>query len=104
MGSTPFPFWDKQKQTVESGIYCVGCVSHYHHRPFYANRAYLTCNIPQHFAMCRFAVKFKSLPADAKDLGEKFLVNADGQIEDIQPEEEKGGKRERTKRTVSIVN
>ncbi|KKA19423.1 hypothetical protein T310_6599 [Rasamsonia emersonii CBS 393.64] len=92
MGSTPFPFWDKEKRTVESGTYCVGCVWHHKHTPFYATRAYLMCNLPQHFANCHFAATFMSLPPHTKaqvlsEFGEKFFVNADGQIGDIPPEE-----------------
>ncbi|KAL1963135.1 hypothetical protein VTN77DRAFT_8678 [Rasamsonia byssochlamydoides] len=98
MGSTPFPFWDIQKRIVDPGAYCLACASdtvfyYYSGSPYHVNRAYLTCEIPQHFLNCeRIAVKHASMFMRQRGikksvpftLGEMFIVNADGQIGDIE--------------------
>lgn len=104
MGTTSFPYWDRQKRALEPGIYCRACTYRYEEREGGAyrqchrwrsqpeskkayNRAFLQADLPKHFLHCP-AVKANYDFGDRKGLikwpfrrsGTDFIVNANGTV------------------------
>lgn len=102
-GATDLPFWNPQKKTVESGVYCSACGFHncrentrglWINKNGVENTAFTLDTIPQHFEHCEFVKKGYKFGdryqfRNYEMLGLDFLVNEKGEVE---PHPESGKK------------
>jgi hypothetical protein len=100
LGTTSFPYWDRQKRTLEPGAYCRACNYHWEERranpleylealgprslsknAYY--RAFLEADLPEHFLHCpavkmnyNFSDRSRGIIWSFRRSGTDFIVDA----------------------------